>query len=407
MTGTDSSLVVASRALWDARPTTGKRSEQFLANALGYPRSWRVVRRLVETATTRDEAGGDNEKEESPCLMIVDRIYAGTPQDGVDTYLNHAAAQQAASEWEEGVSTGFQARGGQLLPRKPKFQKGDHIKVLYDGVWCLATVKKRIEKKGDGSFRYTVYYPEDGTTQHQVPEESIALQDKSDKNDADEAASSNEDAHALAQEMGFGPDWKAKQQITGKKKKSKKWTFISPDGKTFHTKTAAMKHKTELEQKDNNPESETTTGRRATRNKGKNKNDDQKIEDEGDPPWRTHGHSYIGRRVMITTEHKKSARRKIQVEQVGTVLGFIADTDVDKHGNPGFISDRTNDPANLFHVVFDDEPSHPYFPLLVESQDLEEYELEMVLLPEEEAPAAAAAAPGNEQATAKQPAKGE
>jgi hypothetical protein len=410
MTGNDSSLVVAARALWDARPTTGKRSERYLADALGYPRTWRVVRRILEAPSTAqggeaaaagaaegEEAKDDKDKNESSSepqqqdnrYMIVDRIYAGSPSEGVDAYFNHFAAQTAALDWQEGTSTGFENKGGQLLPRKPKFQKGDSVKVMYEDVWCLATIKKRTEKKSDGTFRYTVYYPEDGTTQGQVLESNIQMVVV-------------KDAYAVAKEMGLTELWQAK--CTG----GKKWTFTSPDGKTFSSKATALKHQKKLEQDGGGDGTGTDQSTKKGRTKKTESADNNKAAkkktpaelmkaDEGDPPWRTLGHPYIGRRVAITNQHKKSATRTVSIEQFGTVMGWIAETDVDQHGNPGFVSERTNEPANLFHVVFDDEPGHPYFPLLVESQDLEEWELENALLPtEEEAAAAGSAAAGEE-----------
>ncbi|KAL3904198.1 MAG: hypothetical protein SGILL_010158 [Bacillariaceae sp.] len=45
-------------------------------------------------------------------------------------------------------------------------------------------------------------------------------------------------------------------------------------------------------------------------------------------------------------------------------------------GNPGFISETTGKPANLFHVVFDDQPNHPYASHLLDIQDFEEYEIQ-------------------------------
>lgn len=54
-------------------------------------------------------------------------------------------------------------------------------------------------------------------------------------------------------------------------------------------------------------------------------------------------------------------------------------------GNPGFISEKTGQPANLFHIKFADQPGHPYAKFLLDVQDVEEYEiLDRGLLPEEE-----------------------
>ena len=56
-----------------------------------------------------------------------------------------------------------------------------------------------------------------------------------------------------------------------------------------------------------------------------------------------------------------------------------------QEGNPGFISEKTGQPANLFHIKFADQPGHPYAKFLLDVQDAEEYEiLDRGLLPEEE-----------------------
>jgi len=109
--------------------------------------------------------------------------------------------------------------------------------------------------------------------------------------------------------------------------------------------------------------------------------------DEGDPPWRITDHEFLGRLIRWTQEHAVTARRTIKVEQIGRVVGWISETDVDQAGEPGFVSEKTGQPAKLFHVVFEDEPHmHPYASYLVESQDLEEFEVEQTLIPEDEVP---------------------
>ena len=203
MASADSALLVIAKALWNPKPTTDAKSQQYLANALGYPRSWQVVRTIEEK---------DGKK------IIVDRIYAGSPDDGVDMYFNHHAAQAAAADWIEGESNGYEKKGGQLLPRKPKFQKGDRVQVDFEGDWYNATIQKRTERK-DG-YRYTVFYPEDNTTQTQVKESSIKFMDNPVQ---------------VAEQMGLDGGWEAK--LSGKK-----WKFTSPDGKNFTSKVAAMKH---------------------------------------------------------------------------------------------------------------------------------------------------------------------
>ena len=53
-------------------------------------------------------------------------------------------------------------------------------------------------------------------------------------------------------------------------------------------------------------------------------------------------------------------------------MTWIADTDVDREGNPGFICSRTGRPARLFHAIFD------HF-----EQDFEEWELEECFIEED------------------------
>lgn len=81
--------------------------------------------------------------------------------------------------------------------------------------------------------------------------------------------------------------------------------------------------------------------------------------EEGDPPWRTSGNKYLGKSVRLSIE---------DVEEVGTVTGWISDKDVDKDGAPGYTSEKTGKPADLFHVSFVSKGP-------VWSQDLEEFEI--------------------------------
>lgn len=74
------------------------------------------------------------------------------------------------------------------------------------------------------------------------------------------------------------------------------------------------------------------------------------------------------------------------VTHEGTVVGWISETDVDSAGDPGFVSDKTGKPARLFHVTFPEDAHHQYASLLIQSQDLEEYEVLDCLIPQEEAP---------------------
>jgi hypothetical protein len=80
--------------------------------------------------------------------------------------------------------------------------------------------------------------------------------------------------------------------------------------------------------------------------------------DGGDPAWRREGHAFLMRKVRYWN---KRGKRK---EVMGTVVGWISETDLDSGGKPGFVSNKTGKPACLFHVAFDDF-----------ERDFEEYEL--------------------------------
>ena len=86
--------------------------------------------------------------------------------------------------------------------------------------------------------------------------------------------------------------------------------------------------------------------------------------DEGDPPWRTSGHEYLSRRIQWTIPLEEAGAVASRL-CVGTVVAWIADTDVDSEGNPGFTCSKTGKPAKLFHAIFEEF-----------EQDLEEWELE-------------------------------
>ena len=99
---------------------------------------------------------------------------------------------------------------------------------------------------------------------------------------------------------------------------------------------------------------------------------EEEEEEEGDdPPWRPSGHEFIGQAVKMVDEEGS--------EQFGRVIGWIADTDLDKAGNPGFVSDKTGKPACLFNVDFGDGTS----------QDFEEDELNGNFVPATEIPSSA------------------
>ena len=173
---------------------------------------------------------------------------------------------------------------------------------------------------------------------------------------------------ALADEIGLPDGWGASKKE--RKRGDFKWTIKSPDGKTYDSKKKAFaaagldipnetqkngkgrKRKTaEMEDVDDSPT-------------------EMEVVDEGDPPWRTNDHPFLSRRVRWTPPEDNPDLP--HEPSIGTVVGWISETDVDSEGNPGFESSRTGEPAALFHVMFDDF-----------EQDFEEWELEEIFLDEE------------------------
>jgi hypothetical protein len=315
---------IYSNALWDPTPTTTRLRQKQLAYALGYPREW-WVERSVETMP-------DGKK------VISDRIHAmGTGKNSKSEYIwfHHEAAHQAAIRFDEEGNI----EGSHLLPPIPLYAKGDEIQVQYESKWFTGIITKR--KKQADRFLYTVHYTEDETTQSEVAEEDIQPRD---------------DPSVLAVELGFPDDWKATR-------KGARYILQAPTGEKFTTKKAAMKFLKASSTPEKDPKH-------------------QESEDAGDPPWRTEGHELLGRSILWTVTHKVSGTRRIKVEQIGAIEGFIASTDLDKEGNPGFVSDMTGKPADLFNVVFKDDPNHPYAHHLLASQDLEEHEVRDALIEE-------------------------
>jgi hypothetical protein len=149
--------------------------------------------------------------------------------------------------------------------------------------------------------------------------------------------------------MGLPAEWEATRN-------GKKYVFTSPDGLTFRSKKAAMDHVRET------------------------------MAEGEDPPWRTAGHELVGRRIIMEHSHTLSGKRSITVDQIGQITGWISETDTDRNGEPGYMSEDTNEPASLFHIDFEDSPGHPYFKYLVDSQDMEEDEVRKWLIEEEEVP---------------------
>ena len=333
--------------LWDARPTkTDKRAKQ-LAAALGYPDDWRVVRTISSTDTHP--------------IIITDRIYAGDPSTDCDCWFHHAAAQKAAASWEGNPHA---ARGGHLLPRQARFNKGDKVQVFYEDEWWDAKIVRRREH--DHGFRYQVHYSADNSKQ-MVPEDLIR-----ERQDTEESRKPDVDPFELAKQLGFGEGWQAEAS-----KGNKRYRITDPNGKVYSSKTKALEA--------------FQSGTVAT--------DTANIRDEGDPPWRTTGHDWLMRRVKRSHVQAVTSRRQVTVEQLGTITGWIAATDVDKAGNPGYRSEKTGEPAPLFHVDYDDDPNNPYPSLLMEFQDLEEFEIAEMLVDDNGNPTNEATAPPPAEST--------
>ena len=316
------------RALWDPNPTTSDRQARQLAVALGYPRDWRVERSL-------DPDDGS----------LVDRIYTAKPGTGCDMWLNHADAMEAAAAWDDlppELRTPFCFNGGHLLKPQPKFEKGDKVQVMYEGEWWDATILRR--KEYPGNFKYQVYYPVDSSKQGGVEEHLIRF------------LPAEMDPDVKAAQLGLGEGWKAFAMGYNH------WKIVSPDGETYKSKKAALEAYN------------AATAVAAV--------------DEGDPPWRLAGHDFLGREVKWVTQYKVSARRTVELEQIGIVTGWISETDVDKDNQPGFVSDQTGKPAALFHVKFKEDKGHPYAAQLLTEQDLEAFEVLENLLPEVAEPVA-------------------
>ena len=317
------------------RPTRNDWEAQQLAYALGYPSGWRVVRHLEEVPPCGTTETPSSDITNPTKTIIVDRIVAAEEDENMmlidthnhDVWFHHAAAAEQAEILydSDGNEIVRERTNGHLLPKLPKFEVKQQVQVLYEGSWYDARILKR-KQKGD-SYLYQVMYK----------------QDKSKQNNVDESFIRPSDETPLAIQLGLGDDWKATKQ-------SGKYVITSPDGTVYKSVAEALAA--------------------------------YRVQDEGDPPWRITGHTYLGRSVRWVTHYQVSSRRVVEVEQIGKVVGYIAASDVDSAGNPGFVSSKTGQPANLFHVTFDDNPStHAYPSALIEFQDLEEWELEEKLLP--------------------------
>jgi hypothetical protein len=276
--------------------------EKQLAYALGYPMDWRVERTVTYST-------GEHNYHKKGVPVIRDRIHAvgGKKNKTKFMWLNHEAAQKAALLYQqEGTltpaavtddnnnknTTSTSTTGSHLLPPTPLYKKGDVVQVLYENKWFEATVTKR--KKKDDEFYYGVYYGLDGTQQDDIPEDEVRP---------------GEDPSELAVSLGFPSDWMASR-------KGSRYVITSPDGQIFSSKKAAMDKLHQLRGVTKKKENKTSTTK--------------DVNPEDDPPWRETGHELIGRQIMYTTMYKASATRCINIEQVGTIAGYIHANDKDK-----------------------------------------------------------------------------
>mmetsp|Transcript_9364 Transcript_9364/g.15564 ORF Transcript_9364/g.15564 Transcript_9364/m.15564 type:complete len:368 (-) Transcript_9364:211-1314(-) len=349
---------IIAKVLSDASlpPTTDATSERYLAVAMGYPTTWRVSRQILSSVildnntkddhkigstsldkdcslstTNKNESirSGAYSKTPSSTIIIQDVIYAGNPKKGVDRWYCHEAAMLASVTWE---GNPYAHKGGHLTKIVPQFAKGDAVEVKYGKKWFAAKVSKR--KEVQEGFKYSVVYTVDESTQDNVRETSIRM------------APPSATAKELAASMGFPQDWEAT-------KNGRNFLFTSPDGQTFRSKKAALKYVRE-----------------------------STVEAE-DPPWRTAGHELMNRRIVYEHFHKLGRARHVTIDQTGKIVGWIAETDTDRNGEPGYVSEDTGKAASLFHIAFEDQPGHPYGKHLIDSIDMEEEEVRKLLIEED------------------------
>jgi hypothetical protein len=217
------------------------------------------------------------------------------------------------------------------------------------------------------TFLYQVQFAHDSSKLNNIEEESIR---------AGPNGMSRLEAQDLALSFGLGPGWEAWQAGGGNDKSKTRIKITSPTGEVYTSKKRALD--AFLGVASATPtKAFTAPGSTVVVAGGRYSIPDR------DPPWRTTGHPYIGRRIVYTTEHPVTSRRTVIVDQLGTVTAWLADTDVTRRGQPAYVSTRTNKkPANLFFVTFPEDANNQYVNHLLDSKELEEDELLECFVPE-------------------------
>jgi hypothetical protein len=383
-------------ALWDMKPTATHLQARQLAMAMGYPLGWYVVREVIvgsnedgdddgatpqqEESSSQGGGGGDDDHQKpspsasstpssTPPQVIVDRIYAGHPtKTDCNVWYHHDAAMQAAATWEEGISS--TEDGGHKLPRQAKYQKGDLVQAFFENQWWDARIVRRNKEHPVYGWRYQVHYEVDNSKQPGVPEDYLRprpwksstttttasgkkKRKKSQEDTKDEEGV--DDPHGLAVQLGFDDSWMVES------KGQKRYKITSPSGIVYHSKTKALEAFQHGDRNNNN-------------------NNNTRGLEEGDPPWRTTGHELLGRRVRREAIQAVTARRSVTVVQYGQVTGWIAATDVDQAGQPGYRSETSGQPAELFHIAYEKDSNHPYPSYTITTEDLEHEEVVAMLV---------------------------
>ena len=124
------------------KSTTTSKSQLLLANTLGYPPNWHVVRTVPHPLL------------QTQPNTFQDIIYSGDPEIA-DRYFNHTAAMEKAMKWIDGESMIFDDDGGQMLPVEVlDLEEGDEVEVYYDQErkWNRAVIIEVIEYRDDTRY---------------------------------------------------------------------------------------------------------------------------------------------------------------------------------------------------------------------------------------------------------------